>query len=448
MTQLYPIQPQEFAVESREQTVGGIQYTLQPLSGETFCPLCDSKNILKNGMRDRFVRDLPEYGSHVGLRIHVQRYRCKDCGNIWTQTFKSINDRSKMTIRMRDFIAQRALWNPFDRIAGELSLSHTTIKNAFLEYVDQLEENYDLHAPKVLGIDENHLGGQYRAIFTDINNRLILDILPKRNKDMVKAWLESLPDKNNVACVTMDMWAPYRDAVREVLPKVPIVIDKFHVIKELNRALEQIRRNLRADMSKQERSHLRREKYLLLCNAEDLSIEKQDMLYDLFDRYPMFQKPHALKEQFRDIYLLSKTRADAERKYYLWVTEAQEIPEYQYLINAIENWHEEIFSYFDHRYTNAVSETLNNLINQISQRGRGYSFDVLRAKVLFGTKATKPPKFQFKKEPAPTPAMGYTRPGGHVPHIPQGQPARKQILVHGSGVSIDALEKVIQSGDF
>ena len=44
-------------------------------------------------------------------------------------------------------------------------------------------------------------------------------------------------------------------------------------------------------------------------------------------------------------------------------------------------------------YTNAYTESINNVIKSIEKAGKGYSYEVLRAKVLYGTTATKRPKF-------------------------------------------------------
>ena len=53
------------------------------------------------------------------------------------------------------------------------------------------------------------------------------------------------------------------------------------------------------------------------------------------------------------------------------------------LIKAISNWEEEIFNYFTSPITNAYTESLNRLIKTMNHVGRGYSFEVLRAKILF-----------------------------------------------------------------
>jgi hypothetical protein len=54
------------------------------------------------------------------------------------------------------------------------------------------------------------------------------------------------------------------------------------------------------------------------------------------------------------------------------------------LIRAVDNWRPEVFNYFEHRITNAFTESLNGLVRVANRMGRGYSFEAIRAKMLFG----------------------------------------------------------------
>ena len=56
---------------------------------------------------------------------------------------------------------------------------------------------------------------------------------------------------------------------------------------------------------------------------------------------------------------------------------------YKPLLTAMYNWHDHIFAYWDHRVTNAVTEALNGVAKLMERNGRGYSFDVIRAKLLY-----------------------------------------------------------------
>lgn len=66
------------------------------------------------------------------------------------------------------------------------------------------------------------------------------------------------------------------------------------------------------------------------------------------------------------------------------------------LDRAITNWHTEVFNYFDHKITNAYTESANNHIKSIARQGRGYSFDVLRARTLFTNAKHKVKRKSFK----------------------------------------------------
>jgi len=70
---------------------------------------------------------------------------------------------------------------------------------------------------------------------------------------------------------------------------------------------------------------------------------------------------------------------------------------YKDLVKAVDNWQDEIFNYFDKRLTNAYTESINSIIRQVERMGRGYSFEALRAKILFNEKLHKKRKPRFNQ---------------------------------------------------
>ncbi len=397
---LYNIDPQEFRIIDRHEEDGNVTYDLEPIEEPESCPTCYSSSIKKHGTFQRSARDLSEYAKKVGLIIHTHRYKCQNCLSTWVPQFRSIDSNAKMTNRMRDYIRKQSLTVPFSRIKDELDISVSTIREIFKAYVDGLDSKRKIVAPRVLGIDENYLNNAYRCIYTDIENGLIIDLTPDRKDDTVKRWIATLPEKDRIECVTMDMWWHYRDDVHAELPGIPIVVDKFHVIKNLNDALDALRKSLKDDLTANERRHAKDNRWLLLHNNEDLDFMAEARLNDLLYSFPQFKEPYELKESFRNIYK-AETREDAENRYSEWKEMALSYAPYRDFIDTVDNWYEEIFNYFDHHYTNAVTESLNNLCKEIAAIGRGYTFDVLRAKILYGTKATKPARYHYYKKEKP-----------------------------------------------
>lgn len=184
----------------------------------------------------------------------------------------------------------------FKVIAEQYGISQPTAKRVFDEYVEEISADYKIYAPKILGIDEVHLHSQFRGVFVDILGQKVIEMTDDRKQETVKSFLLSFPNRSNITCVTMDMARHYRYAVKEVLPNVPIVIDKFHVIKELNKCLETIRAGLKKSMYKSTRISLKNMRFLLLTGNDNLSSRQSKQLQLLLNEYPQFDVPYQLKE--------------------------------------------------------------------------------------------------------------------------------------------------------
>jgi transposase len=99
-----------------------------------------------------------------------------------------------------------------------------------------------------MGIDELHIIKKPRGVITNIEKKTIVDLLENRNKETLSRYFVSLPNKERIELITMDMWRPYKDAVHVYLPQAFVVVDKFHITSMANIAMETIRKRLRASL--------------------------------------------------------------------------------------------------------------------------------------------------------------------------------------------------------
>ncbi len=349
------------------------------------CPACGCKpNLYRFGVKKQLFMDLPIHAKRVGITLHRQRYRCRECSVTFLEPLADMDERRLATKRLVNHIEKQSLKRTFASIAEDVGLDEKTIRNIFRDYINHLEKTVRFLTPRWMGIDEIHLIRQSRCIITNVNAQTVIDILPNRNKDTVIKYLATLPDRHMVHFVAMDMWEPYREAVRTVLPQVIIVVDKFHVLRMANYCLETARKEHRADLTTKQRRRLMHDRFILLKRRADLTMQETLVLEAWIGAYPVLGAAYEAKEAFYAIWG-SKTRMEAETKFAAWQTGLpKEIQAaYKPLTTAVRNWHREIFAYFDHRITNAYTESLNNLVRVINRMGRGYSFDALRAKILF-----------------------------------------------------------------
>ena len=366
------------------------------------CPHCGCvANLYKHDNREQLSMDLPIHGKRVGLLVKRQRYRCRDCNQtFWERLEHTIDEKRDCTKRLLSYIEQQSLKRTFVSISEDVGLNEKTIRNIFRDYINRLEKTLRFETPTWLGIDEIHII-KPRCVLTNIEERTLLDVLPNRNKETVVGYLSRLPNKGRIQYVTMDMWQPYRDAVRAVLPKATIIVDKFHVVRMANQALETIRKQLREGLTAKQRRGLMHDRFILLKRHKELT-EMDKITLDLWTKnHPSLSIAYELKESYFDIWDCD-SRQKAYLKYHDWKAK---IPKelqsaFEPLTKAMANWEEEIFAYFDHRITNAYTESLNSLIRVMNRLGRGYSFEALRAKMLFteGLAKERKPKYQKRMD--------------------------------------------------
>lgn len=392
-----------------------------------------------HGNRERFVRDLNILSKRVGINIIQKRFKCLVCGKTFWEQYDSIDNHSKMTIRLRERLKELSLKKPFLHIAEEYGLSSNTVKRAFDEYVAEKEQERQglILTPKILGIDEAHLNSKYRAVITNVGEKKIIEMLPKRTKVTISKYLNELPKKENIKTVVIDMWQPYKDSVKDVLGDVPIVIDKFHVIKEGNNALDKFRKAYKDTLTDSQRRKLKKDRFVLLKNKENLTDGEILNREIWFATFPLLKVAYELKEGLRDIYKAENIQ-QAELLYKDWKNSIpSDMPQFLQVAYTIDNWYDEIFSYFDNPYTNAFTESMNNLIKEIEKKGRGYTFDALRAKTLFGTKATKKPKYG---------TLGFDKYADNVfDGVAEGVSSYNE---ESWGVDISTLLEIFEQGDF
>ena len=113
------------------------------------------------------------------------------------------------------------------------------------------------------------------------------------------------------------------------------------------------------------------------------------------------------------------------------------------LITAMTNWHDEILNFFESSMTNAYTESSNNLTRTANRMGRGYSFDVIRARMLYNNLALKEGLGVIQKPVSDEPRVSYTLTDALPP--PRTRYTR-QVVAYGA--YIPALAKLADEGFF
>lgn len=364
----------------------------------TICERCGTVNatLHVHSHHKQVWKDVPHHGKRTRLRWDRVRYNCQEC----VQTFMeapppgTMDDKRRMTERLVKYIARQSLTETFTKVGEDTGADEKTIRNVFDETIRNLEMLRVVPTPKWLGIDEIYLFDKPRAVFADLENDEVLDMLPTRRKRAVVNFFRTHFNPDKVEVVTIDMWRQYRSACREVLPQADVVVDKFHVMLKAVESMDGIRKAVGRELEPGDKRRLTKERHLIHKHSSQLTDQERLMVDGLLSLSKRLRRAYELKEEFYTFYQ-SETREEAEERLRKWESrvEGKMEPAFAGLLSPLSGWREEILNYFDHRVTNAAMESLNNAIKTMHRIGRGYSFEVMRARIVHGHPREQRPRF-------------------------------------------------------
>lgn len=401
----------------------GITIVAEVIDGEL--PVCTdcAKPMYRHGRRTNIFADTPLQMQPVRLEISRARFRCDACGKTVTPELTFLDERRRATLRLVDAIRQRCLSTTFHDLAAQTGLAVNTIKNIALDLIEDLENTVHYETPVIMGIDEVNLAGSYRCVITNLATNNVFDMLEFRTQEHLKPYFKNMQDRERVEWVCTDMWRPFKRSFSEYLPNAKLVIDKFHVVKMASEALDDERKKYQSTLTKNERVHVKKSiRWLTLKRPLSLSQAERNALEVVRETIPALAQAYDVKEAFFRIYD-DPDKGSAMRAFEAWENSLpeKELERFHSLAKTVHNHYEDIFAYWDspNQITNAYTECLNGLIKIANRMGRGYSYEIIRAKTLYAKHARKVGSGVRLTMPASTTSTkGISETVEYGPHIP------------------------------
>lgn len=225
----------------------------------------------------------------------------------------------------------------------------------------------------------------------DHTNRRVLDVLENRDQSTVTAYLQAARANGllaHVTEVTTDMWDGYVNAARAAFGTgVSVVIDRFHVVKNLQERLVAARRELQRELSQDEARQLKGSRWLWSKNFETLTTEERQQLSALRGQFPalarLADQREALRTLFEDRSISTPTTGQERLKE--WLANARELglKALNAFCQTLENWLPLIANYFANRSSNGPTEGFNRGFRTILWRAFGMpNFQNFRLRIL------------------------------------------------------------------
>ncbi len=225
-----------------------------------------------------------------------------------------------------------------------------------------------------IGIDEtsSKKGHKYVTIAADMDERRVLFATEGKDKETITKLKEHLASKGvsseEIENISIDMSPSFISGILEEFPKTSIVFDRFHIIKLLNEAMNEVRK-------KERREHeiLKNHKYTFLKKNKNLSQREKQQREELIELLPVIGEAYRLKELFNDLWGF-RDKDEAAPFLSFWCDNVEEsgITPFKEFVKMIKSHWSGIINYFDAKISNGVLEGINNKIQLAKRRARGY----------------------------------------------------------------------------
>lgn len=244
--------------------------------------------------------------------------------------------------------------------------------------------NYSPLTFQHLSIDEKSFrkGHHYITVLSHPQSGCVLDVEEDRTKESTKALLNKslTPDQlEKVSTISMDMWKPYIATAQETLPNASIVHDRFHLVKYLNDAIDQVRRR-----EVKQHQDLKHSRYALLKNPENLTDRQRIHFEAIADANYEVSKAWQVRENFKELFCAGNLFA--RLLFNRWATDAtrRKIKEIDKVVDMFNRHVSGVVNALLTTLNNAMAERLNGKIQELKTVGKGYrTFANFRSAILF-----------------------------------------------------------------
>lgn len=347
------------------------------------CPVCGESTDKVHDYREQKVKDTKSFDKHTILHLRKRRYSCPACGKRFFEDNSFLPRYYRITSRLLAKILNdfRSIRSATD-IAKENNISVTTA----LRYFDLVSYKHP-GLPEVLSIDEfkrNSGGQKYHCIIADAKNHTVKDILPNRKSADLTAYFSQSSTKKSVKFVVMDMSGNFRRVAEECFPNAEIIADKFHVVRQVMWALENVRKNEQKKLPKNMRKYFKKSRWILLKREEDLTEDEKRKAAFMLEQRPRLGTAYRLKNNFLKV-MESTNYYDGKKALSDWIIQAElaNYDEFKAALTAIHNWDKYILNSFKYPYSNGFTEGSNNKTKVLKRVAFGYrNFDRFRNRIL------------------------------------------------------------------
>lgn len=372
------VELQGFRVAEVSGGVSGLVVTIAPDGRfSPRCGQCGARAAYRDTRAQRRFRHVPLWGIAVELRYRPRRVSCAHCAGVHVELMPWVAGKQRFTQALMVTLATWTRMLPWRQVAQLFRCSWGTVAKAVQTAVDYGLAHRDLSGVLYIGIDEisRKKGHVYVTNVYDLQRKRLLWSGEARTQATLEAFFDFLGAEKAAAIegICCDMWQPYIDVVKARAPEAVLVFDKFHIVRHLMEAVDQVRRDEIREKGAAHKELLHHTRYIWLKNPWNLTDQQTLRLGELEQLNLKVNRAYLLKELFRRFWSYN-TAGWAKRylrKWFWWATHSRLAPlrNFAWMLRRHE---QDLLNYFRLPLDNGTVEGLNNKAKLIVHKAYGF----------------------------------------------------------------------------
>ncbi len=355
-----------------------LHLAVKPYKNGCRCPHCGRRcPIVRQATEFRHWEDLTLMGLKVLLGYSPKEILCPTHGRVqeeipWAPAYSRITYRLEWRIcSLCQIMTQKAA-------AEILVMPSSTLSNLLHRIITRVRHEHKIRGLITLGVDEISFlkGRKFATLVYDLDRSRVLWVGLGKGRETIDRFFNEHLSKGQKARITWascDMSLAYTEAIKHHCPKATLVIDRFHVVKALNQAVDAVRMEQWRALDTQGRKVIKGLRWLLSLHSRNRTKGHTRFLNSLRNSNRRIHRAWVLKDEFEHIWHYTY-RGSAEKFLKRWMTAAlrSRIPTLRTFVGTLRIHFDNITAFTDRNLTNAVGEGLNRIVKIIKNRASGY----------------------------------------------------------------------------
>ncbi|TCP53669.1 ISL3 family transposase, partial [Heliophilum fasciatum] len=343
--------------------------------GSTFdCPICEETGRKALDTKEKTWRHLNFFQHTTYLHARVPRVCCSHDKSVHQVNVPWSRPGSGFTLLFEAYILTLVEQMPVRAAARVVGEQDTRLWRILHHYVDKARENEDLSSVTRVAVDETSQakGHNYVTLFVDTDRSRVIYVTEGKGAGTLEDFTADFRmhggSPEAITDICMDMSPAFIAGAETHLPHAAITFDKFHAVKLVNEAVDQVRRAEQRTMPA-----LKGTRYVWLKNASNLTVKQKAVMDDVLkDRHLQTVRAYHFRLSFQEMYRQLPLDASMYlQKWYYWATHSRLQPIIQ-VAKTIKKHRNGILRWFESRITNGLMEGINSLVQAAKNKARGY----------------------------------------------------------------------------